>query len=201
MVFGTQYGLTEYGLAKKLDISLAQAKILLELHRGTYPQFHEWAENIMEHAFVDGSLSTCFGWVRHYPSYDDEPINLRSARNHVIQGDSAEMLRLAARIAQHQGITLCAPLHDALLIESDMGDINRAVSITKKAMQDASAIVLDGFRITVDTEVYAYPNRFYDKDGLQMWNLVWSLVGQQTAPTRAGKEWAESVIFSPSAAP
>jgi len=59
-------------------------------------------------------LWTVFGWTIHTGA----KVNPRSLRNFPMQGNGAEMLRLACCFATEQGIRVCAPVHDALLIEA-----------------------------------------------------------------------------------
>jgi hypothetical protein len=76
-----------------------------------------------------------------------------------MQANGAEMLRLACIIATEKGIKICAPVHDALLIEAPLQDLDLAISETQAAMAKASSIVLEGFELKTDTEIVKYPQR------------------------------------------
>ena len=45
-------------------------------------------------------------------------------------------------------------------------------------MEDASTIVLNGFRLRSDIEVVRYPERYMDERGNQMWNTVQKKLNQ-----------------------
>ena len=45
-----------------------------------------------------------------------------------MQSAGAEMLRLACNLIVEQGVTLCAPVHDAVLVEADADSIDEAVA-------------------------------------------------------------------------
>ena len=82
------------------------------------------------------------------------------------------MLRLASCLATERGIRVCAPIHDALLDESDADEIDSVVAATQLAMADASRTALSGFTLRSDAKVVRYPDRFMDERGERMWEVV-----------------------------
>jgi len=102
-----------------------------------------------------GKLWTVFGWT----AYTGNAPNPRFLRNFPMQANGAEMLRLAYGLAVEQGIRVCAPVHDALLIEAPLGELDAVVAPTQAIMGDASEVVLDGFRLRSDADVVRYPQR------------------------------------------
>jgi hypothetical protein len=115
-----------------------------------------------------------FGWTVHA---GDKP-NPRSLRNFPMQGNGAEMMRLACCLATERGIRLCCPVHDALLVEAPAEQIGAAVEATQQAMQEASEIVLDGFTLRTEAKVVCHPDRYSDKRGRVMWETVCELCGR-----------------------
>ena len=73
-----------------------------------------------------------YGWAYHLA--DSKP-NLRSVINFPMQATCAEMLRLACSWATENGIKVCCPVHDALLIESNEKDILDVVKTTQYIME------------------------------------------------------------------
>jgi hypothetical protein len=73
-----------------------------------------------------------------------------------------------------RGIGVCAPVHDAFLIEARIDDIDHAVSVAQQAMADASAFVLGGFRLRTEARIVRYPDRYADprRRGEYMWTTV-----------------------------
>jgi hypothetical protein len=74
-----------------------------------------------------------------------------------------------------------APVHDALLIEARNGDMVEAVVTVRRAMEEASRIVLGTLSLRTDVKVFRYPLRYMDKRGQAMWNTVWSIVRELEA--------------------
>lgn len=117
-----------------------------------------------------------FGWQIH----TRDELNDRSLRNFPMQANGAEMLRIACILLTEAGIRVCAPVHDALLIEAPLDELDEAISTTKSLMREASRIVLDGFELGSDVKEVRYPDRYMDKRGVVMWNKVMNLIGGPT---------------------
>ena len=98
-----------------------------------------------------------------------------------MQSNGAEMLRLACISLIDSGITVCATVHDAVLIEEKLSELDDAVKKTKDIMQRASAEVLGGFKLESDVATFRYPNRYMDKRGNKMWDLIMQKLALETA--------------------
>ena len=93
-----------------------------------------------------------------------------------MQANASEILRIAIIEAVSRGIRVCAPVHDALLIEADLDGIEDAAAITVECMSEAAQYVLDGFRLNCDVDVIRWPDRYYDKRGATMWETIMKLL-------------------------
>jgi hypothetical protein len=174
---GVIFGMSEYGLALRLDQPTIVARGLLCAHHETFRVFWRWSDAVVDHAKLIGELHTAFGWTLHGCC----GANVRSLRNFQMQAHGAEVLRLACCLATERGIEVCPPVHDALLILAPIGDIEAAIAITRKAMAEASRVVLDGFEIRTEAKITRYPERFTDARGTRMWNVVTQLVEEAEA--------------------
>ena len=67
-----------------------------------------------------------------------------------MQANGAEMLRLACCLATERGVDVCAPVHDALLVEGGADEIDDVVAATRAAMAEASRVVLGGLEVATD---------------------------------------------------
>ena len=172
-----QYGMGAESLAIRIGQPKAQAQHLLQTHRDAYPTFWRWSDGAVDHAMLRGYLYTVFGWTIHVASES----NPRSLRNFPMQANGAEMLRLACCYATERGIRICAPVHDALLVEAHLDELGGVVRDTQEAMADASAAVLNGFRLRSDAKVIRYPDRYTDARGQHMWNSVWLTIRELTS--------------------
>lgn len=175
-VLAVQYGMGEASLTLRINQPVARARQLLELHRRTYRRFWTWSDSAVDEAVLGGRLWAGFGWQIH----TRDELNDRSLRNFPMQANGAEMLRIASILLTDAGIRVCAPVHDALLIEAPLDELDAAIATTKALMQEASRIVLDGFALGSDVKEVRYPDRYMDKRGVVMWNKVMHLLGQPT---------------------
>lgn len=169
-----QYGMAEKSLAVRLGQPEAYARELLRLHRETYPRFWRWSQAAVDHAMLHGSLHTVFGWTVHV----GPDANPRSLANFPMQGNGAEMLRLACCLTTERGIAVCAPVHDAVLIEADADEIGQAVEDTQAAMRKASEVVLSGFPLRTDATIVRHPDRYCDPRGEHMWGVVQDILNE-----------------------
>ena len=173
-VLAVQYGMGEASLAVRINQPVARARQLLELHRRTYKRFWQWSDSAVDEAVLGGRLWAGFGWQIHTRGQ----INDRSLRNFPMQANGAEMLRIACILLTESGIRVCAPVHDALLIEATLDELDAAVTKTQALMQQASEIVLGGFALGSDVKVVRYPDRYMDKRGMVMWDTVNQIMAQ-----------------------
>ena len=173
-VLAVQYGMGEASLAIRINQPVARARQLLELHRQTYRQFWRWSDSAVDEAVLGGRLWSSFGWQIH----TCDELNDRSLRNFPMQANGAEMLRMACILLTEAGIKVCAPVHDAVLIEAPLHELDDAIALTQTLMLEASRIILDGFELGSDVKEVRYPDRYMDKRGAVMWNKVMSLIGE-----------------------
>ena len=88
-------------------------------------------------------------------------------------------MRLACVLTARRGIELIGCVHDALVIESSIQQIDEDVAITRERMRRASRIVLNSeHELRTDATIVKYPDRFSDKRGTQMWKEVIRLLEQ-----------------------
>jgi DNA polymerase-1 len=181
-VLATQYGMGAASLAIRICQSEAHARQLLDLHRSTYRKFWKWSDATQDHYALGGKLWTVFGWRLH-PVIDFNP---RSVRNFPMQANGAEMLRLACIYLTEAGIRVCAPVHDAVLIEAPVGEIDAAVRQAQSLMRQASRCVLDGFELSSDAKIVRYPDRYMDERGQVMWDTVMKILAKLELEPLAG---------------
>jgi DNA polymerase-1 len=174
-VLAVQYGMEADSLAQRLGQPPIRARELLRLHRETYRVFWAWSERAVDYAMLTGSLHTVFGWRVQVPPQ----ANTRSLANFPMQANGAEMLRLACCLATEQGIEVCAPVHDAVLICAPLNRLEADIARMQDVMREASRVVLDGFELGTDAEIIRYPERYADPRGAVMWERVMKLIHEQ----------------------
>lgn len=180
IVLGVNYGMSAQSIAEKTGIHVDRARELLRMHRVTYRTFWAWADGNVNHCLLGQPLETVFGWRIQYPPNCGAAINDRSVLNWPMQAHGAEMMRLAVSTAVHAGLKICAPVHDALLLEAPAEEIEMQAARLAQIMGDASETVLgSGKRCRSDIKIVRYPDRYVDdKDDGTFFDKVMRLLEQ-----------------------
>lgn len=172
LVLGTLFGQRQHSLARKLNAPLRDADELLQAHRRTFSRFWDWSQRFSDHARMLGFADTCFGWRLHL-TYKTRATTLL---NFPMQAHGSEMLRLACIFLVEAGIEVCAPVHDAVLIEAAGDEIEDAVEQARALMTKAARIVSGGLEIGTEAKVVRWPDRYADERGEEMWGRVMTLL-------------------------
>jgi DNA polymerase I len=154
---GINYGMGVAALARGLDRHPVLASAVIERHKRAYPRFWEWRAERVNSAMIERQIDTVFGW----PLYLSTSPNERTLYNFPMQGNGAEMLRIAAWRMCEAGIVPDMLIHDGVLIEArDEAEIEQA----KEIMRAAGREVCGGFEIGVDIDQrMAGGGRYRDK--------------------------------------
>lgn len=165
---GLQYGVGRARLARQLGRSESVAAAMISSHRSVFPRFWAWADAVEMRALTDREVCSVFGW--RLPV--DAASNPRAVRNFPMQANGAEMLRLACCLMTEAGISVCAPNHDAVMIEAPLYRLDETVAEAQRLMAEASEIVLDGFALRTSVRTVNAPDRWTDARGKTIWSAV-----------------------------
>jgi hypothetical protein len=175
-VLGINYGMSPYGIAQRIGVGEIDARHMLQRHRETYRAFWAWTDNNINAALLGTPLQTRFGWsIRLGPG---SKVNTRSLQNYPMQANGAEMMRLAACMATEAGLTICAPVHDAFLLEAHLDRLDQDAADLRQIMVEASRLVigLPHFTCRVDVEYVRWPDRYMSEGGADMWQRAMKLL-------------------------
>jgi len=172
-MLAVQYGMGAKALAQQTSTLNVSAQKLLQAHRDTFREFWKWSDRVQNVGFATGSLKSRFGWQRRVSNMDSPA----SVRNFPVQANGAEMLRLALIKMTDAGIRVCAPVHDAVLVEVDCEHARDQIETAQTAMRWASEQVLGGFPLGTDAKLVLSPDRYMDVErGEAFWNVVMELL-------------------------
>jgi DNA polymerase family A len=168
---GVLFGMGAETLARRTGKSVYEAERLLVAHRRAYPTFWKWSDGVADVGRLHRLLHTVLGW-QWIVGPDAREAQLR---NFPMQAHGAEILRAACAFALEAGVRICAPLHDAALIDAKEEDICRAVAVMRQAMVDASIAVI-GMPLRVDAEIVRFPSSLGGDSPI--WRLLNRLLGE-----------------------
>jgi DNA polymerase I len=143
--YGIVYGLSDYGLADRLNIARAEAKEFIDAYLERFPRVAEFMAATIEQAKQDGHVKTLWGRRRQIPelrarNYQVRTLGERLAVNTVIQGTAADIIKLAMvrchrALAQSRLQTrLLLTIHDELLFEGPPGEAPDARVLIEREM-------------------------------------------------------------------
>jgi len=160
-VLATQYGQKYRSLSEQINQPDIVGRELLRHHHKVYRRFWSWSNNRVNRYLLSNEQQTVFGWAHRFKQWP----KINSVRNFDMQANGAEVLRLACCLGTEAGILICAPVHDAILIMAPLDRLNEDVARMRVYMEEASRIVLGGFRLRTDQQVFPYPERYSDPKG------------------------------------
>jgi len=173
---GALYGAGARTLGLQLGIKTAAAKSLLDLHHRIYKRFWAWSDYMQDLAMIRGYIRTSLGWQMHVRS----DCNPRTIRNFPMQACGSDIMRLACCLATEAGIMVCAPVHDALVIEGAIEEIDETVRQAQTIMQRAGEVVLRGFTLRTDAVVIRHPDCYVvNQRGAEMWQTILRLLAEE----------------------
>jgi DNA polymerase I-like protein with 3'-5' exonuclease and polymerase domains len=168
-VLGLNYGMQAESLALRMGSSKSHAERTLQAFANRFSTYWAWAEGQMEQGVLRRSMVSYFGW----PMNVTDDVRPNTLRNFPMQANGAEMLRLACCLATERGVDVCAPVHDAIMVEGPADEIDAVIATSRDAMTEASRTVLQGFEVKTDVEyVTRWPDRCADKRGSELWEKV-----------------------------
>ncbi|MEG1617065.1 MAG: DNA polymerase I [Bacteroidales bacterium] len=140
--FGIIYGISVFGLASRLNIPRAEAKMLIDGYFETYPGVKAYMDKSIEVAQQQGFVETLFGRKRMLPDINSRNSVVRgfaerNAINAPIQGSAADIIKIAmvniARRFKEEGVKsrMILQVHDELNfnVQPDEQDVVKKIVI------------------------------------------------------------------------
>jgi DNA polymerase I-like protein with 3'-5' exonuclease and polymerase domains len=172
------YGGGPMSTAAKLGIAMGEATRLHQLYNETFATYRDWTQVVVNFALQACYLETWLGWRyvvegnRPKPGRPYSPFpNDRALANWPIQAAGADLMRLAALEATHQGLNLVATVHDALIIVAPEGEADAHAAMLRQIMDQVPMAHL-GMPAVVDMTVTRFPDRYVDAENPGAWAEV-----------------------------
>jgi DNA polymerase I len=143
--YGIVYGLSDYGLADRLNIPREEAREFIDAYLARFPRVAQFMADTIERAKEEGHVTTLWGRRRQIPELRARNFQVRSlgerlAVNTVVQGTAADIIKLAmvrchgALAASGLGARLILTIHDELLFEAEPGEVPAARKLIEREM-------------------------------------------------------------------
>ena len=146
--FGLLYGMSEFGLAQRLEISKAEARAMTDAYFARFPSVRDWIDRNLEEGRERGYVATLLGRRRYMPDLRARNFALRAAAereatNAPLQGSAADLMKLAMvkvdralKKAQLDALMLLQ-IHDELIFEVAAVHREQVARLVKSEMENA----------------------------------------------------------------
>ncbi len=160
--FGIVYGITSFGLARRLDVSNTEAAEIIADYKKRFPAITTFLEECVAHAQQHGFVETMLKRRRPIPDIDSNNPNRRSlaermAINSVVQGSAADLIKIAMvdlhrRLSPHaahlrngqppeiEGVRMLLQIHDELVFETPESLAEQTRDLVVDRMQQAMTL-------------------------------------------------------------
>ena len=148
--FGIIYGISQYGLAKQINVTNHEAEEFLNAYFLKFPEIKIYMDQTIKFCRKSGFVNNIFGRRSHFININDKNYNIRNfqeraAINAPIQGSAAEIMRLAMiRLnkklsdQKNQKTKMLLQIHDELIFEAPKEEEKR---ISKIIIDEMSSVV------------------------------------------------------------
>jgi len=149
--FGIVYGISDFGLSRDLGIPRKEAKKYIEGYLTKYAGVKKYMEQIVKTGREQGYVETLFHRRRQLPELQSRNFSQRSfgqriAMNTPIQGTAADIIKIAMvkvySALKESGLKsrLILQVHDELLVETYIDELDKVKELVKKCMEEAALL-------------------------------------------------------------
>ena len=165
--FGIIYGISQYGLAKQINVSNYEAEEFLNSYFSKFPEIKIYMDKTIKFCRKSGYVNNIFGRKSHFININDKNYNVRNfqeraAINAPIQGSASEIMRLAMirldrklKEQKNQKTKMLLQIHDELIFETPKDQAKKISKIIIEEMTSVAKSEHHSFSIplTVDLNI------------------------------------------------
>ena len=168
--FGIIYGISQYGLAKQINVSNFEAEEFLKSYFLKFPEIKTYMNNTIKFCRKSGYVNNIFGRRSHFVNINDKNFNVRNfqeraAINAPIQGSAAEIMRLAMirldkklKNQKNNKTKMLLQIHDELIFETPKEEVKRISKIIVDEMSSVSKSDQHSFSIPLTVDLNSGEN-------------------------------------------
>ncbi len=151
--FGIVYGMSAYGLSSEIGVSVEDANQYINSYFREMPEIKNYMEQTINNARINGYTETLLKRKISIYGIKEENKRLasfgeRAAINAPIQGTAADIIKLAmiktyyTLKSQNYKTKMLLQVHDELVFEAPIDEVENVSKIIKETMQDITALTL-----------------------------------------------------------
>lgn len=144
--FGLLYGMSDFGLAQRLEIGRAEAKEMTQAYFSRFPSVRDYIKSAIDEGREQGFVRTILGRRRYMPALRSSNYMLRAAAereatNAPLQGSAADIMKLAmvriegALAREGFRARMLLQIHDELIFEADRNRLHEIGALVRSEME------------------------------------------------------------------
>ena len=163
--FGIIYGISQYGLAKQINVTNHEADEFLNSYFLRFPEIKIYMEETIKFCRKSGYVNNIFGRRSHFNGINDKNFNVRNFQerasiNAPIQGSASEIMRLAMirldkkfESLKNNKSKILLQIHDELIFEVPEKEVKTITRIIEKEMTSVTESDLHSFSTSLTVDV------------------------------------------------
>jgi len=163
--FGIIYGISQYGLAKQINVSNHEANEFLNAYFSRFPEIKIYMDDTIKFCRKSGYVNNIFGRRSHFNGINDKNFNIRNFQerasiNAPIQGSASEIMRLAMirlnkkfESIKNNKSKILLQIHDELIFEVPEKEIKTITKIIQEEMTSVTESDLHSFSTSLTVDV------------------------------------------------
>jgi DNA polymerase-1 len=165
--FGIIYGISQYGLAKQINVSNHEAEEFLNAYFLRFPEIKIYMDDTIKFCRKSGYVNNVFGRRSHFNGINDKNFNVRNFQerasiNAPIQGSASEIMRLAMirldnnfKSLKNNKSKMLLQIHDELIFEVPEKEVKTITKIIQEEMTSVTESDLHSFStpLTIDVNI------------------------------------------------
>ena len=163
--FGIIYGISQYGLAKQINVSNHEADEFLNAYFSRFPEIKVYMDDTIKFCRKSGYVNNIFGRRSHFNGINDKNFNVRNFQerasiNAPIQGSASEIMRLAMirldkkfESLKNNKSKILLQIHDELIFEVPEKELKTITKVIQEEMTSVTESDLHSFSIPLTVDV------------------------------------------------
>jgi len=163
--FGIIYGISQYGLAKQINVSNHEANDFLNAYFSRFPEIKIYMDDTIKFCRKSGYVNNIFGRRSHFNGINDKNFNVRNFQerasiNAPIQGSASEIMRLAMirldkkfESLKNNQSKILLQIHDELIFEVPEKEVETIAKIIQEEMSSVTNSDLHSFSTSLTVDV------------------------------------------------
>jgi len=163
--FGIIYGISQYGLAKQINVTNHEADEFLNAYFSRFPEIKIYMDETIKFCRKSGYVNNIFGRRSHFNGINDKNFNIRNFQerasiNAPIQGSASEIMRLAMirlnkkfESLKTNKTKILLQIHDELIFEVPEKEVKTITKVIQEEMTSVTESDLHSFSIPLTIDV------------------------------------------------